>query len=94
MSGRSCSLASSVFFEAIAVADEPTRERGGFGLRAGGGDEFGREFRHGDVVLRDDAREQKRPMRLKLSMATAPARLGREPPARDVGLHQIDNEGH
>ena len=80
MSGRSCSLARRAFFEAIAKADEPTRKRGGIGLLAGGGGEFGRQLRHGDVSqLLGDLLQKKRPMRFELASMAAPAtRLGRE----------------
>ena len=56
-SERSCSLARSVFFEAVAVADEPARDRGGRDLGAQGR-QFGRELRHGDVVLLSHAADQ------------------------------------
>src|SRR5271165_4483967 len=51
------------FLEAIANADEPTRKRGGIGLLAGGGGQFGRQLRHGGVGLLGDLLQKKRPMR-------------------------------
>src|ERR1700738_3944306 len=77
MSGRSCSLARRVFFEAIANADEPTRKRGGGDLLAGGGGEFGRQLRHGDVGRLGDLLQKKRPMRFELGMAAAATGLVR-----------------
>src|SRR5271156_4396126 len=76
MSGRSCSLARRVFFEAIANADEPTRKRGGIDLLVGGGGEFGRQLRHGDVGLLGDLLQKKRPMRFELGVAGSAAGLG------------------
>jgi hypothetical protein len=82
MSGRSCSLASKVFFETIAVADEKTRKRGGLGPRSGHGQEFGGKLRHGDIGLLADASDQEIPMRIELGMSASAARLGRKPPTR------------
>src|SRR5277367_3612577 len=76
MSGRSCSLARRVFFEAIANADEPTRKRGGIDLLVGGGGEFGRQLRHGDVGLLGDLLQKKRPMGFELGMAAPATGLG------------------
>src|SRR5580658_8107552 len=72
-SGRSCSLARRVFFEAVAGADEPTRERGGIGRLAGGGGERGGQLRHGDVGPLVDLRQKKRPVRLELGVSPAAA---------------------
>ena len=77
-SGRSCSLARRVFFEAIADADEPPRKRGGIGLLAGGGGQFGRELRHGDVGLLGELLQEKSTMRSELGVAAYATGLGRE----------------
>ena len=91
-SGRSCSLASSVFFEAKAVADEPARERGGISFCAFSCGEFGRELRHRHIGFFGDAGEQKRPMLIELGVAPSAARLGDEPSGRPKSLHQPDDE--
>src|SRR6266480_4300292 len=52
------------FFDAVAVADEPARDRGGISPCARGGSEFGRQLWHGDIVPLGDAGQQKRPMRI------------------------------
>src|SRR5918993_3452384 len=49
-SERPCSLARSVFFEAVALADEPACDGGGQDLGAAGR-QLSRELRHGDVTL-------------------------------------------
>ncbi len=59
------------FFEAVAVANEPTRDRGGIGPCARGGHQFGRQLRHSDIVLLGDAGQQKRSMRIELSVLMA-----------------------
>src|SRR5690606_6976259 len=64
-SGRSCSLASRVFFAAVAVADRSARDRG----RADDGalpGQFGRQFRHGDVLLLGHPTYQEVPVRIEL----------------------------
>ena len=55
-SGRSCSLARRIFFEATAGANDPTRQRSGISLLASCSGELGRQFRHGDVGLLGDLR--------------------------------------
>ncbi len=54
------------FFEAIAGANEPTRQRSGISLLADRRGELGRQFRHGDVALLGNLRQKKRPMRFGL----------------------------
>src|SRR5918995_6913572 len=63
-SARPCSLARSVFFEAVAVAAEPVRDRSGRDLRAEG-QEFGRELGHGDVARLGHTAEQELAMRVE-----------------------------
>ena len=92
MSGRSHSLARSVFFKAIAVTDEPPRDRGGSGLRATGRFELPRQFRHRDVVLLRHTTQEKHPMRIELGVPAAAKRLGLEAAAQAIGRHQIDDE--
>src|SRR3984957_8481834 len=91
-SGRSCSLARRVFFETVAGANEPARQRSGISLLAGRGGKFGRQFRHGDVGLLDDLRQKKRPMRFELGVASAAARLGYEAPTHANRFHQVHHE--
>src|SRR6478735_10824844 len=74
-SERPCSLARSVFFEAIALADEPVRDRSGCDLRAAG-QQFSRELRHGDVTLLGHAPDQELAMWIKLGVAPAALRFG------------------
>jgi hypothetical protein len=92
MSGRSCSAASSVFFEAVAIADEKARERGGISSCAGCRSEFGRKFRHCDVGFFFDAGDEKRAMRIELGVPPSAARLGGEASTRPKRLHQSDGE--
>src|ERR1700724_1593062 len=94
MSGRSCSLARRVFFEPIAGANEPTRQRSRVSLLAARRGERARQFRHGDVGLLGHLRQKKGPMRLKLGGASPAARLGRKAPPRANRLHQVHHEGH
>ena len=79
-SGRSCSLARRVFFEAIAVANEPARQRSGIGPLAGRGGELGCQFRHGDVCLLGDKRQKKRPIRFELGAPPPPLGLASKLP--------------
>src|SRR5918994_7867629 len=69
-SERSCSLARSVFFEPIAVADEPARDRGRHDPGAPRR-KFGRELRHRDVTFRGDAVDQEVTMVIKLGVTPA-----------------------
>jgi hypothetical protein len=80
------------FFETIAGANEPTRQRSGISLLAGRGGEFGGQFRHGDVGLLDDLRQKKRPMRLELGVAPAAAWLGLEASTHANGFHEVHHE--
>jgi hypothetical protein len=59
------------FFEAIAVADQPTRERGGIGPNANGMLKRARQLRHGDVLLLGHAAQKKLTMRIKLGVPGA-----------------------
>jgi len=80
MSVRSCSLARRVFFEPIAGANEPTRQRSRVSLLAVRRGERARQFRHGDIGLLGHLRQKKGPMRLKLGVASPAARLGAKLP--------------
>ena len=56
MSGRSCSLARRVFFEPIAGANEPTRQRSRVSLLAARRSVFGRRGRALAEIGLDDSR--------------------------------------
>src|SRR6201987_3032301 len=73
-----CELGGPYVFEAIAGANEPSRQRSGISLLASCSGELGRQFRHGDVGLLADLRQKKRPMRFELGVASTAARLGFE----------------
>lgn len=89
-SGRSCSLASSVFFEAIAIPNEPARGRGRSDLDVCSSGQFGGKLRHGDVILLGHTAKQERTMRVELGMAAATAGLGRQP----LGLSIVPHQDH
>src|ERR1700722_17116052 len=89
-----CRRGGPYVFEAIANADEPTRKRGGIGLLAGGGGQFGRQLRHGDVGLLGDLLQKKRPMRFELGVAASAAGLGGKASPHTKGLHQVDDKGN
>jgi hypothetical protein len=94
MSGRSCSLARRVFFEAIANADEPPRKRGGIDLLAGGGGESAAGS--GMVMSAFSATFSKRNARWGSSLAwrRPPLGLGARLPPHTKGLHQVDDKGN
>src|SRR5215212_9561540 len=89
-SERPCSLARSVFFEAVALADEPARDRGGRDLGSKGG-QFSRELRHGEVALLSHAADQKLPMRIELGVAPTALWLGGQAAGGPIGRHQPDH---
>src|SRR3712207_4336020 len=64
-SERPCSLARSVFFEAVALAAEPVRDRRGRDLGAEG-PEFCGQLEHRDVALLGDTLEQELAMWVEL----------------------------
>ena len=72
LSGRSCSLARRAYFEAIAGMRMSQRgSKAGSAFSRGGGGQFGRQLRHGDVGLLGDLLQKKRPMRFMLGVAAA-----------------------
>src|SRR5580693_7695495 len=89
-----CRRGGPYVFETIANADEPTRKRGGGDLLAGGGGEFGRQLRHGDVGRLGDLLQKKRPMWFELGMTAPATGLGREASPHTKGLHQVDDKGN
>jgi hypothetical protein len=93
MAGRSCSLARRVFFEAIAVPDQPARERGRRHHNTAPGT-FGGQLRHGDVGHLGHAGHQKIPVRVELGVAPAPFRFRRQATGLPVSRHQLDDKGH
>ena len=92
ISGRSCSVASSVFFEAVAVADEKARERSGIGFCPGCRQKFPRKLRHCDVGFFFDAGSEKRFMGIELGVTPSAARPGSDAPGRPKCPHQPDGE--
>src|SRR3984957_3509897 len=91
-SGRSCSLATRVFFEAITVADEPARQRGGVGPNANGLLKVARQLRHGDVLLLGHTVQKELTMRIKLGVPASPARLRRQASGRPIRPDQIHDK--
>src|SRR5512138_3646978 len=92
MSERSCSAASSVFFEAVAVPDQPARQRGGSHLNTGRASQLSDQLGHGEVVLLGHPAQQKRTMRLELGMTAATARLRCKATGLAIVPHQDDDE--
>ncbi len=86
-SERPCSLARSVFFDAVALANEPARDRGGQDLGAKGR-QFSRKLRHGDVARLGDTPEQERAMRVELGGAPPALWLGGQAAGGPIGCHQ------
>ncbi|ESX98012.1 hypothetical protein X753_31720 [Mesorhizobium sp. LNJC399B00] len=80
------------FFEAIAVPDEPARDRGRSDLDACSSGRFGGKLRHGDVILRGHAAKQERTMRVELGMAATTAGLGRQALGLSIVPHQDHDE--
>src|SRR3712207_3498713 len=72
-SQRPCSLAGRVFVEAIALADEPVRDRSGRD-RGAEGCQFCGELRHGEVVLPGHTADEEVAVRVELG--GAPTTLG------------------
>src|SRR5262249_12003053 len=91
-SGRSCSLARSVFFKAVAVTDEPLRKRRGINESSRLSRQISRQLRHRDVVLVRHTSKQKLPIWLHLGMAAPASRLRRNPTALAIRLHQQHDE--
>ena len=89
-----CERGGPYVFEAIAGANEPTRQRSGISLLASCSGELGRQFRHGDVGLLADLRQKKRLMRFELGVASTAARLGFEASPQANRLHQVHHEGN
>src|SRR3984885_11438850 len=92
VSGRSHSLARSVFFKAIAVANKPARDGGGVGPRAALRFKLARQFGHRNVVLLRPPPQQKNAMRIELGVPASAKPLGRETASPPLRRHQVDDK--
>ncbi|MER8595894.1 hypothetical protein NKH33_30890 [Mesorhizobium sp. M1182] len=79
-----------LFFEAIAIPDEPARDRGRCDLDVCSSGQLGGKLRHGDVILLGHTAKQERTMRVELGMAAATAGLRRQA----LGLSIVPHQDH
>ena len=70
------------------------KAKAGSAFLAGGGGQFSRQLRHGDVGLLGDLLQKKRPMRFELGVAASAAELGGKASPRPKSIHQVDDKGN
>src|SRR5690348_12465368 len=88
-SGRSCSLACTIFFEADALGGKEPPHRSVADMLAAGG-ELGADLLECQVGSRGDPLKQPSPLRFQSGAAIATHRLGHKPPFIAPGIHPLD----